>query len=123
MKITKATVKRINGSCMAGKPGYIHEISTLGDILSQSAVILGFPGQYTINDGDEYVTPMILSDGERGFIPGETEGYGTNCVMGLASRYPDLISASDIIGIGSVRIYDANKLIRLILSDPIYRRY
>ncbi len=70
MKITKTTVKRINDHSSALKPSFIPAISAVGEILSQSGVILGDAGHYVINDGDEYIIPLIHSDGNREFVSG-----------------------------------------------------
>ena len=112
MKLTKATVKRLNENRNDA-------IWVIANILNRSAVILGEPGHYEANDGtDELVLPMISSDGDREFVSGRTSGeYEKRIVAGLSTRFPNMISGTFTHGLNGVDIYDVNALVREI-SNP-----
>lgn len=118
MKITKATVKRINDHCNVLKPAYIPAISTIGEVLNQSGIILGEPGRYIINNGDEYVTPLILNDGDREFVTGTVRSeYEKSLLRGLYTRYPNWLSCTFTLGLNGVDIYEVNKLVKAIIGN------
>lgn len=118
MKITKATVKRINDHCSALKETYIPVISTIGEILCQSGVIVGNGKRYVINDGDEYVTPLIHSDGNREFVSGTVRSeYEKRLLRGLYTRYPNWLSCTFTLGLNGVDIYEVNKLVKAIIEN------
>lgn len=112
MKLTKATVKRLNAS-------RTDTIRVIANILNRSAVILGETGRYEANDGtDELVLPMISSDGKREFVSGRTSGeYEKRIVAGLSTRFPNMISGTFTHGLNGVDIYDVDALVRKI-SNP-----
>lgn len=117
MKLTKATVKRLNAHSDINKPGYIEAIHAIADILNRSAVILGDSGNYEINDGS-FVEAVIYSDGAREYVSGTTQGEYQKCVIrGLSTRYPSLISGTFTHGLNGVAIYEVNKLVRAILEN------
>lgn len=118
MKITKATVKRISVHSSALKPSsFDPAISTIGEILNQSGIILGEPGSYEINDGNEYVTPLIFSDGTREFISGTVrDEYRKRLLHGLYTRYPKWLSCTFTHGLNGVDLYEVNKLVKAILE-------
>jgi len=109
MKLTKATVRRLNSSIN-------DTMWVIANILCRSAVICGEPGSYEFNDGtDELVSPVVYSDGVREFVSGRTSGvYERRIVAGLATRYPKFISGSLTNGLNEVSIYDVNTLVRAI---------
>lgn len=120
MKITKATVKRINEHCLnpSNPASYIPAISIIGDVLNQSGIILGVPGHYSINNSNDYATPLILSDGIREFVSGTVKGeYAKRLFQGLYTRYPHWISCTFTHGLNGVDIYEANKLVKAILDN------
>ncbi len=118
MKITKATIKRINAHSKVLKPAYIPAINAIGEVLSQSGVILGEPGHYVINDGDEYVTPLIHSNGDREFVSGTVrDEYEKRILRGLYTRYPNWLSCTFTLGLNGVDIYEVNKLVKAILDN------
>lgn len=117
MKITKATIKRINANRVTN-PDFNGQLGVIEDILVGSAVICGDPGRYEANDGtDELVWPTIYSDGTREFVSGRVTGeYGRRIVAGLAQKYPSLISATLTSGMNGVSIYDVNALVRVVFK-------
>lgn len=122
MKITKATVKRINDhSYVLKMESIIPAIALIGEILCQSGLIIGEPGHYEINNGqDEYVTPLVHNEGDRGheFISG-TVRYDCDkrILRGLYTRYPNWIYCTFTHGLNGVDIYDPNKLVKAILDE------
>lgn len=118
MKITKATVKRINDHCSALKPSFNPAIRIIGEVLNQSGVILGNVGHYIINDCDEYVTPLIYSDGNREFVSGTVlNEYERRILRGLCTLYPNWLSCTFTHGLNGVEIYEVNKLVKAIVDS------
>jgi len=118
MKITKSTVKRINAHCNPLTPSFIPVISAIGEILNQSGVVLGEVGHYAVNVDDEYVTPIIYSNGSREFVSGTVRGeYEKKLFRGLYTRYPNWLSCTFTLGLNCVDIYDVNKLVKAILDN------
>lgn len=116
LKITKATIKRINAHSHISKPGYCDAIHVIGEILCRSAVILGEPGCYEANDGS-FLDPWVLSDGDREFVSSTTDGeWEKQIARGLSTRYPDWIQGTFTHGLNGVRIYEVNKLVKAILG-------
>ncbi len=73
MKITKATIKRINAHSNITKPAYNEKIDVIARILIRSAVIVcDGSWHYMLNKGDPLNEPVIYNDGEREFIPSQT---------------------------------------------------
>ena len=118
MKITKATIKRINANKVTN-PDFNVVLRVIEDILIGSAIIRGTPGNYIANDGtDELVWPVIYSDGKREFVSGRvTSEYGKRIVAGLSQKYPSLISGTLTNGLNGVEIYDVNSLVRKVSAS------
>lgn len=118
MKITKATVKRINKHSNINNPDYIEAVSVIANILNRSAIILGDSGNYEINDGtDPICWPIILSDGVREYVSGRVEReHEKRIICGLSTRYPRWIQGTFTNGLNGVGIYDVNRLIREITA-------
>lgn len=113
MKISKATVKRINKAEIGST------LNIIGEILCRSAVILGEPGHYEANDGDPYLTPFVYSDGSQEFVSSYTScEYEKRVVRGLSTLYPMWISGTFTHGLNGVNIYEVNKLVRAIAAAP-----
>lgn len=119
LKITKATVKRINDHSKVWSENYIHSIYTIGEILNHIGIILGESGHYEINDGlYDDVQPLISSDGKRQFISGAVRGdYTKRIIRGLSTKYPSWISVTFTHGLNGVDIYDVNSLVRAIANE------
>lgn len=119
MKITKATVKRINDHSYVMKAeNIIPAIDAIGEVLNQCGLLIGEPGHYEINSGDEYVTPLIFSDGKREFVSGTVRGdYTKKVLRGLCTRYPRWLSCTFTHGLNGVTIYEPNKLVKAILDE------
>lgn len=119
MKITKATLKRLNAHSKASKPSYIPQISVIAEILNRSAVILGEPGRYEINNGsDDLCRPLVYGEGKHEFISGRTANtYEKRIVAGMAQRFPKWISGTLTHGLNGVDIYRPNELVKAILDN------
>lgn len=119
MKITKATVKRINSHSNINSPDYNDTLHIIGEILNRAAIILGDSGNYEINDGtDPICWPVVYSDGGREFVSSHTEGEHEKCVIrGLSTRYPSWIQGTFASGLNGVTVYDVNKLVRAIIEN------
>ncbi len=120
MKITKATIKRLNAHSNYKKPTYNEAIYVIASIINRSAIILGDSGHYELNEGDPLCEPVIYSDGNQEFIPGQTaDEHEKKIVRGLAIRYPNWISGTFTHGLNGVQIYDVNKLVKAVVDNPV----
>lgn len=124
MKITKATLSRINKYGKRGKYGddskCDERILVVADILNRAAVILvGEDGKYETNDGTDELVPLItFSDGEREFVSGTTNDiYEKRIIAGLSTKYQRLISGTFTHGNNGVNIYDVNRLVKAIVDE------
>ncbi len=121
MKITKATIKRINAHSNFKKPTYNEKIAIIANILCRSAVIVcdgSWP--YMLNEGDPLCEPVIYSDGNREFVSSQTQDeYEKKIVRGLSTRYPSWIDGTFTHGLNGVHIYDVNKLVKAIVDNPV----
>ncbi len=118
MKITKATIKRLNAHSNITKPAYNETIYVIANILNRSAIILGDSGHYGLNEGDPLCEPVIYSDGNREFVSSQTNSEHEKAVVrGLAIRFPNWISGTFTHGLNGVQIYDVNKLVKAISDN------
>ncbi len=119
MKITKATIKRINAHSNFKKPTYNERIAIIANIFCLSDVIVcdgSWP--YMLNEGDPLNKPVIYSDGNREFVSSQTDGeYEKKIVRGLSIRYPNWISGTFTHGLNGVDIYDVNKLVKAVFDN------
>lgn len=115
MKITKVTVKRINAHSDCTNADYIPAVYAIGKILNKAGFLFGESGNYELNTGDDFVEPIISSDGDREYISGTVDGdYEKRMLRGVYTLYPKWISCTFTHGLNGVNLYEVNKLVKAI---------
>lgn len=119
MKVTHKTLRIINKHGNTKKKDlFCEQIYRIARVLTTANALFERSGRFTINDGRyEEIQPLIFDDG-REFYAGYAYGdYEKHILSGLSSRYPDYIRCSFTHGLNEVFIYDANKLIDLVVQQ------
>lgn len=133
MKLTKATIKRLNKHTRwikdeSGTPvhgdGYSVTMCAVADVIQNACIILSDEkGRYFENDEtDELLQPVFKYDDilDRYSVTGTVYGdFVKRILSGVCTRFPKVLSTTFTHGNNGIEIYDVNKLVKIIADEKI----